>query len=461
MRIAMIIILFIAVPAMAQLDPVPLWLHIYGGSGDELASDLLPLDDGGYLLVGATSTGTMFDTRNAYAIRVDSSGDTTWVRQYGTPYYDEVARSVCLTQDGGFAVAGYQRIYTSSYTWHRFMLLRLNVHGDSLWQRFYGDQYSIASGAIETADGGFLVVGTTLDYSPTGVWILKTDSNGDSVWSRAYHVWNGAEGIAVFPAANGEYVICGTTRAQNNLEDFMMLRISGTGDSLWSARYGTSQADVCYGACHLPTGEFVLAGITQAIITGQQQVMLMKTSPLGDSLWARVYAGNINYEVHRVSQCPDAGFVIAAGAISPETEAHNAIMLRVNSVGDSLWAWIHGGTGYEDAVAAHETNANEYVVLGTTATNSTSSRDVLLLKAGSTNIGSPQSLVAEASGDNLILAWTRSTGPAASYRIWSDSTANGHFNDLVAETSDTSCTLNNELQTQSNIRFFTVTAHAR
>jgi hypothetical protein len=101
-----------------------------------------------------------------------------WTLLFGPPPgYLSSTTSAQPTSDGGYVVAGFKSSYGMSGgdAW----VLKLDANGNILWQKAYaggGDDYDRASAIQVTADGGYVVAGST--SSPAGVsdaWVLKLD----------------------------------------------------------------------------------------------------------------------------------------------------------------------------------------------------------------------------------------------------------------------------------------------
>lgn len=115
---------------------------------------------------------------------------------------------------------------------------------DSLWSRTYGgDEDEVAADVIQTSDGGFLLTGYTFSFGsdPEDLWVVKTDSNGDSIWSKTYGGEEHEAGSAIISTSDGGYAIAGHTMSNSaGLWDLWLLKIDSLGDSIWSVRYGGS-----------------------------------------------------------------------------------------------------------------------------------------------------------------------------------------------------------------------------
>ena len=69
----------------------------------------------------------------------------------------------------------------------------------------------INSGICKTTDGGYIITGYTNSYGdPDGdVWIIKTDSFGDTIWTKSFGGINDDIGWSAELVSTGGYVIAG------------------------------------------------------------------------------------------------------------------------------------------------------------------------------------------------------------------------------------------------------------
>ena len=88
--------------------------------------------------------------------------DTLWTRTYGGSG-DDWAYSVQQTTDGGYIVAGYTTSFGAGDS--DFYLVKTNSQGDTLWTRTYGGSSDDWAYSVQqTADGGYIVAGYTMSF---------------------------------------------------------------------------------------------------------------------------------------------------------------------------------------------------------------------------------------------------------------------------------------------------------
>ncbi|MFH1010077.1 MAG: hypothetical protein V1784_02440, partial [bacterium] len=153
--------LFIIVFQSFAQPPDTLWTRTYGGSSYEDAYSVQQTADGGYVLAGYTET---FGGGNGdvYLVKTNSQGDTLWTRTYGGSTWDW-AESVQQTSDGGYIMAGVTNSFGAGN--EDFYLVKTNSQGDTLWTRTYGgNNADDALSVQQTADGGYIVAGGTYSF---------------------------------------------------------------------------------------------------------------------------------------------------------------------------------------------------------------------------------------------------------------------------------------------------------
>lgn len=78
------------------------WYKIFGGSSYDKASDLIATDDGGYAILGSTSSYGK-GNYDVYVIKVDKKGRKQWSETYGG-FYNEYGYAIKQRSDGSFTI---------------------------------------------------------------------------------------------------------------------------------------------------------------------------------------------------------------------------------------------------------------------------------------------------------------------------------------------------------------------
>jgi len=140
---------------------------------------MLMQTDGGYIVAGYTGS---FGAGGAdvYLIKTDLNGDTLWTKTYGGGNGD-YCYAVQQTTDGGYIVVGYT--WSFGAVWTNVYLIKTDSVGDTLWAKTYGGaNFDYGYAVSPTIDGGYIVAGKTSSFGAGGsdVYLIKTDANGNS-----------------------------------------------------------------------------------------------------------------------------------------------------------------------------------------------------------------------------------------------------------------------------------------
>jgi parallel beta-helix repeat protein len=108
------------------------WDKTYGGRSTEKANSLVVTSDGGYAIVGRTfSFGPGND--DFWLIKTDKNGITEWDQTYGGIHAD-IAESVVETSDGGYALVGTSTSFSNrspeSILYYVIWLVKTNENGE-------------------------------------------------------------------------------------------------------------------------------------------------------------------------------------------------------------------------------------------------------------------------------------------------------------------------------------------
>lgn len=358
-------------------------IRVYGGAGSDFAMSAALTADGGLIVVGATAlSGSPLDS--IWLLRMDGSGDTLWTRTYGpNGSGDAVGSSVAQTRDGGFIVAGWGAAYLHSES--DLLLIKTDASGNTVWTRQLDLPGSQGGSCVQqTRDNGYIIVGTnrTSQNGDGDIWVVKTDENGDTSWTKSFGGSGQQDGNSVEQTSDSGYIVLGTTWNQNGMHSQVMLtKTEADGSELWTRTYGGGDyRDWATSVRQTSDGGYILVGNTEpsSLVGG---ALLLKTDGDGNMVWQRMLNGSGGWLGRSVEPTIDGGYIIAGYAFSYAGAQTDAWLAKTDAVGVVVWDAAFGRVSYNDGVAAFEAPGGGYLVAGSTCPDSTAVSDVLVIKA--------------------------------------------------------------------------------
>ena len=357
------------------------WERNYGGAGNDQGWSVEQTSDGGYIVAGRSDS--FGDSIQVYLVKTNASGDTLWTRTYGGVGND-YGNSVQQTQDGGYIVAGWTTSFGNS---EQVYLLKTNASGDTLWTRaFGGASTDVGFSVQQTSDGGYIVAAWSLSFGNVGqVYLTKTTASGDSLWTRTYGGTNDDGGYSVQQTLDNGYIVTGYTLSFGNVVQVYLIKTNSGGDTLWTRNFGGAGNE--FGYCVRQTSDtgYVVAGNTNSFGNGNQ-AYLIKTNASGDTLWTRTNGGTGSEGASSVRQTSDLGFIVA-GNTSSFGNGDQVYLVRANASGDTLWTRTFGGAGSDYGYSVQQTQDGGFAVAGWTSSFGNSQQVYLVKTDANGNVG--------------------------------------------------------------------------
>lgn len=294
-------------------------------SPSAFGADVFGTSDGGYVIAGTVG----INNHNGWVGKVAASGQLQWQHQFGCGASNLL--SVEQTADGGYILAGGMNNGCTpacpgglSCAW----VVKLSSAGNLAWQRFYPGAFQAAADQVrQTSDGGYVVAGSTFDGAATTyAWVAKLDANGAAQWQRQI----GAAGTHAFAAAqtvqqtaDGGYIVGGSTGVIGN-SSALVVKLDASGNVQWQQGYGVGYEEYAKSIAQTADGGYIVAGEDATKVSGgRYDALLMKLDPSGAILWQKHYtgAGRCNVfacynqgggsEAHALRPTADGGYVLA------------------------------------------------------------------------------------------------------------------------------------------------------
>lgn len=154
--------------------------NTYGGTDFDQPIGIITTADGGYLTYGYTKStdvdlASSFGGYDIMLVKADDSGSKEWVKNLGTAS-DEQAYSVQQTIDGGYIIAGSISSPSGGYGNADHFLTKITDTGVIEFDYLLGtSSIDYQPAAVEISDEHFVLAGSSLHASPSGVKTVTGD----------------------------------------------------------------------------------------------------------------------------------------------------------------------------------------------------------------------------------------------------------------------------------------------
>lgn len=339
-----------------------IWERTFGGTGDDRAFCLVKSGDGGFLVVGSS---TSFDSGKTFAwiVRIDQDGNMLWNRTYEERDGSEF-RSAIRTDDGFLLVGNTFASSGDEDGW----IVRIDEQGNVMWNATLGGGKTDKLFSASTVSDGFILVGLTysMGRNASDAWVVKIDASGRVLWNKTYGGNRDNVFRAVVATGKNEYVCVGYTNSIGNGDyDVWLVKMDENGTLQWSSTYAGVGSDMGY-ALTVTRDGYVIAGETHSFGNGDAKAFVLKTDLNGKLLWQRAYGGQQFDSIDSIIPSSSGEFVVAGFTFSFGKGQRDFWIFNVDDSGNVLWSRTQGREGFEEAYSILEVAKDRFVVAGWT-----------------------------------------------------------------------------------------------
>lgn len=388
-----------------------------GGASTETPVSIKKTADGGYVLLSygySNMDGDVSETRKGiidyWVVKLDAAGQKIWDRRYGgIPPASNQPQRIQQTTDGGYIVFGYSNASATGDVsgvnngLNDLWIVKLDSFGNKQWDKIYGgDDNEFGYYIIQTADGGYMAVGSTASSASGNVtepnkgggdiWVIKLNSVGNLQWDKRLGGNSTDSSRYVQQTSDGGYFIAGATwsgvsgdvsQPAVGASDFWAIKLNAAGNKQWDRRFGGSLNEGLSSAQITPDGGYILAGTSTSSNNGDvsgtnrgnSDYWIVKIDASGNKLWDKLYGGTGNDIPYAIKNTPDGGYILAGESNSSAsfdvTGTNNGgidyWILKLDSFGNKQWDKLYGGIGDDSARDIELTASGGYLVTGRSA----------------------------------------------------------------------------------------------
>ncbi len=366
------IFIFISGSLLAQVQDT-VWTNTFGGDGDDwIGQSILQTSDGGFIMTGFyTVDSTNIDV---LLLKIDAAGQFVWSKTYGGSGED-IGSDIEITADGDIIIAARTDSYGDGE--QDWWLIKTDAAGNEIWNRTYGDEGNEFDLSIEiTSDGGFILYGSTDSNSDyTGCWLVKTNDSGDIEWEKTFFDTgvHSSHGTSVRQTTDGGYILVGQN--DNVGKGIELIKTDSFGNTTWIQEYGgiNPSEDEGYDVQQTTDGGYILVGETLSFGPNDTTTYawLIKTDALGDTLWTKRFFTALPDSIgaamgygNSIIITEDGGYIFT-GFRGPNLSALDLFLTKTDENGnEESTSIITGAAG----MCLSKTDNGDYIVGGITIT---------------------------------------------------------------------------------------------
>lgn len=364
-------------------------------------------------------------------------GELDAVKTYGGSKND-VAQSVVKTIDGGYAVLGHSQsnngdLKDKTNESFDFWVMKFTANNSLLWSKtFGGTEDDRGNDIIQTADGGFAILGftqssdedVTQNNGSKDFWIAKLTTTGTLTWQKSFGFSGSDYGTSLIQTNDNGYLLTGVidvtasggegnsrTSQRHAGGDIWAVKLSAVGNFEWSKYFGGSFTDTAFGVEKTADNGFIIVGSSDSDDVdisdnkGSYDFWVLKISSSGTLLWEKSFGGTEIDEARAITSSNDGNFIIVGDTRSSDVNVSNnngaadLWMLKISPEGNLLWEKTIGATGFDVARSVSKSQDNGFIISGSSRSSD----------GGYTNQGQNDAWVLKTDANGNIL-WQKTVG---------------------------------------------------
>lgn len=277
----------------------------YGNTDDEVAQGAVETKDSAFFIFG-TSSSFLNGTSNFYLMKIDSSGFFQWSKTYGGTGIEQ-GNAITRKPNGHYLLSGYSNSFGNGG--YDILNVEVDSLGNEIWSQSYGgSDWDFAYDNYSLPNGNSIICGSTysIGNGDQDGFLMMIDNNGDSVWMKAY----GESGEDVIRktivTSTNEIISIGYITHPNSDKDIYLIKTDINGDTVWTRTYGTTSDDEGFSLVEMPSGHYLMVGYSSGMGAGGKESYYFETDTSGLVMWTQNIGGSLDDEFRDVCLKPSS-----------------------------------------------------------------------------------------------------------------------------------------------------------
>jgi hypothetical protein len=328
------ILLALSATVHAQLGPEMEWNRSYNYVA--WASDMIVTNDQHVIVAGSTSTFSGLS--DGFIMKIDSEGDTLWLRRTDS---ENGNWFTSITEAEGGSILAVGKMQSGANDYNHLQVAKVNQGGDFVWSTIAEiNGWGYNPRICEAADGGAFVASVGVDSlgDRSSLILTRFDASGNYLWTHPVHTnteWID-DGLAAFIRINEDsLLIVAAGRHSIPASDPVIALVNSNADTFWTRTIETPQWEGLKCAYRTPDGGFMVAADSNQALGG---ATLMKFDLSGNLMWTRFCTEESDYVLVGDLDIDSDGTILMSGARVRSGEFETfGFLKKMNSEGDQIW----------------------------------------------------------------------------------------------------------------------------
>jgi len=322
---------------------------------------------------------------------------------------DEVANSAIQTPDGGYIIVGSTDSEGSGKL--DGYIMKIDARGNLDWEETYGGKKDDEFYAITEVNGQYAIAGYTASKGKgkKDFWLMLINDKGQKQWEHFYGGPKDDEAFDIITSFDNNVVMAGYTKSKGaGGRDFWVIKVkpNGVGKEqgkvVWKRNVGGSGTDFAMKVKQNPVDSFFyVVGHSNSRGAGGMDLYFTRLSPDRGSARGKKYLGKRNFE-HGNDFCftEENGYFLAGGTMSDSKGYFDGWMVKIESEYYKEWEKSYGGMKNEEFMSAF-VDGDDYVLGGYTLSSGEGKSDAWVIKVNKKGILQRERTFGE-EGDDVV-----------------------------------------------------------
>ena len=358
----------------AENDKSGYFIKFFGNQYADEAVKLILNDNNGYMILANSYDN---NDKDMLLLKADKYGNELWRYRIEEDSIDNTAYDYYKTADGSFVVLGSTKDLSGK---SQIFVVKVNGAGVELWRKIIGNNQidEIGKSITGTTSGGSAITGYKTTENFNKIFFLEITEDGDSIGYEEYGGAGNFEGSDIIGFENNSLIITGHT--DNSTAIYLIDEISGSIGNRFIYNFEPNTISSGINSYSMDENLYVLSnskGLDETTKISLVKFISVYSDTSNSNIEFSVqYEKTANIVASSFSRLySDNGFVIIGNTAQNGKDIY---LLKVGDEGQVLLEKTYGGFEDEVGISVEQTQDGGFIILGTVGSGPNS--DICLIK---------------------------------------------------------------------------------